>query len=611
MQQGVWHMPVASMPLAAGYLSAMVQADAQLSSEVSVRIENFSGQMTMIEMASRMLRNGTPDIAAFSVFGWNYRSFGEIASTVKLANPNAVVIFGGTHVSNQAERLFHDFPAVDVLINGEGESTFLEVVRAVVRGDPIEGIPGTAVNRGGTVVLGESRPRITDLDSIPSPLLTGAIDITDPVTGEFRYDAALLETNRGCPYKCAFCYWGGAVGERVRSFSRERLRAEVELLSRAKVGTLVLCDANFGMRQEDLEFARIVIEAREKYGYPQRLESSWAKNKSAVFYQIVEELQRADLKSSFTLALQTLDDEVLRSMRRKNMQINDWKHLARWLRSRDLDCYAELIWGSPGETVEGFLEGYDRLACEVHRIAIYPLILIPNTSYHESAADSGLITVRGDGDDFLYVLASRSVTIDQSLEMFQFIFWARLLSENMVLRSTWRFLPALLGMTQSELIKAIANEIDQSSEEVAQRLSEYSRRSAGDADSLADALALAFRSAGFDRVVMAAMEPLVARLPETEREAALDAVRLDLEARPFPGPGGGRHPEARWVERDGATFWEVRQSYAAPVDGHREVTLRFPTGFEAFCSSTNHEITAAYVAEVIDEVEVGSAGRWR
>ena len=97
------------------------------------------------------------------------------------------------------------------------------------------------------------RERVNDLNVIASPFLSAAIELTDG-QGRFRYDVALMETNRGCPYKCSFCYWGGAVGQRVRAFARERLRAELEIFARHKVHTVVLCDANFGMLRGDADF---------------------------------------------------------------------------------------------------------------------------------------------------------------------------------------------------------------------------------------------------------------------------------------------------------------------------------------------------------------------
>jgi radical SAM superfamily enzyme YgiQ (UPF0313 family) len=108
------------------------------------------------------------------------------------------------------------------------------------------------------------RPRIQDLNEIPSPFLTGAIPF-ERETKASPTDVAILETTRGCPYRWAFCYWGRAIGQKVRAFDRARLRQEGELFARRKVATVVLCDANFGMLPAGLEFVEDLIELREQY----------------------------------------------------------------------------------------------------------------------------------------------------------------------------------------------------------------------------------------------------------------------------------------------------------------------------------------------------------
>src|SRR5262245_65441106 len=100
-----------------------------------------------------------------------------------------------------------------------------------------------------------------------------------------------METNRGCPYKCSFCYWGGAVGQRMRSFSRERIAAELDYFAFHGAPTIVLCDSNFGLLESDEEFTEDLIKTRERRGYPRALETSWAKNKSTRFHRIVKLLK--------------------------------------------------------------------------------------------------------------------------------------------------------------------------------------------------------------------------------------------------------------------------------------------------------------------------------
>jgi radical SAM C-methyltransferase len=455
VQQGIWDMPLESMPLAAGYLKATAFTEQRIRDAVDIQILNYRGGVSLTAMANDLIARGTPDILACSVLGWNYRTFGSLAETFKQVNPDGWVVFGGTHVANQAERTFRTFPEVDVVVNGEGEAVFRELLGHYLenRGrHDLSAVDGISYrDLGGEVVTTAPRDRIENLDVIPSPTLSGAIELTNQ-QGRFRYDVALMETNRGCPYKCAFCYWGGAVGQRVRAFSRDRLRQELELFASLKVHTICLCDANFGLLPIDEEFVDDVIEIRARTGYPRALESSWAKNKSKVFYRIVRKMKEAGLRSSFTLALQTLDESTLDLMNRKNMKVNEWEELVAWLNAEGLECYAELIWGAPGETVESFLRGYDRLSHYVSRIAVYPILMLPNTDYTEKRNEYGIVSVRGDHDDFEYVLAHNTMSVADNQGMQRFLFWSRVLADAAVFRHSWPALRVLGGIPQSKVL---------------------------------------------------------------------------------------------------------------------------------------------------------------
>jgi tRNA A37 methylthiotransferase MiaB len=542
IQQGVWDMPKESMPLSAGYLKAAALADEKIRDEMNVRIFNFGGGDSLTTMAETVFSHGVPDVLAFSVFGWNYRAFGALAEAFKQMRPEGWVIFGGTHVAHQAERTFRHFPEVDIIANGEGDLMFPQLLRAYLGDRPvtdlsdIEGI--SYRDEDGSVQTTAEAARIQDLDQIPSPFLSGAIPLTDE-RGEFRYDVALIETNRGCPYRCAFCYWGGAVGQKVRAFSRERLRAELEIFGYHKVHTVVLCDANFGMLRGDLEFVEDVIRTREKFGFPRAVEGSWAKNKSKIFYDIVRLMKQQGMKSSFTLALQTLDDAALSQMHRLNMKLNDWEDLVGWLRKEGLDCYAELIWGAPGETCESFLRGYDMLAKYMTRIAVYPLLLLPNTEYASDKSRFGFTTVRGDQDDFEYVLASNTMTINENLAMKKFILWARTMAEHLVFRHIWAPLRELAEMTQSEVLSNMMQWFETSLDPAATKLAEVAAQVRSRPSAVPEFLRELYSEPSLDDLFSAwwkeQMEP---RLPPDHAEFISEVFRYDCLSRPIYDAAG-------------------------------------------------------------------------
>lgn len=101
VQQGVWDMPLESVPLAAGYLKASAMADETICAATEIEIHNFRGKVTHTEMAFKLFRQEIPDVIAFSVFGWNFSAFSALATVYKRLNPGGLVVFGGTHVSSR------------------------------------------------------------------------------------------------------------------------------------------------------------------------------------------------------------------------------------------------------------------------------------------------------------------------------------------------------------------------------------------------------------------------------------------------------------------------------------------------------------------------------
>jgi hypothetical protein len=515
---------------------------------------------------------------------------------------------------------------VDVVVNTEGEFVFRDLLRAFLasrRPEDLHDILGISFRAdGGEVVTTASPDRIQDLDSIPSPFLTNAIPLTD-AAGDFRYDVALIETNRGCPYRCAFCYWGGAIGQKVRAFSRERLRAELEIFGYHKVHTIVLCDANFGMLPNDLQFMEDVIRTRERFGYPRSVEGSWAKNKSKTFYEIVRRMKSQGMRSSFTLALQTLDQAALEQMQRRNMRLNEWEELVHWLRHEGLDCYAELIWGAPGETKESFLEGYDRLSRYMTRIAVYPLLLLPNTEYTNGRERFGFHTVRGENDDFEYVLAHNTMSIDENLDMKRFILWARSMAEHLVFRHIWVPLRELGGMTQSAAILSMADWFEVSPHPAAVRLAALGRRLLRQPSTVPTFLRELYGEPQLDELFEGWWREAVRpRLPAAHRDFLDEAFRYDLATRPvfdLPSHQPATGPALDVVEIDGELYYRrsgVRLAYDVPkiaAEFHRsrewriepsttELTVFCKVGFHHYYA--NHEEGAYFVGRLAHELHV-------
>ena len=219
------------LPLSAGYLATYALADPDLADAATVEVVLEHCQEPPSSIVAKVLGGGPVDVMAVSCQGWSMPCVDRVIETVKARYPATWVVVGGAHVSHQPQAALVERPAVDVLVNGEGELTFHELIRAYLAVDdgrpPLDDVLGISYRANSEIRTNPDRPRLKDLDRLPSPYLGGVLDTLVDGAG-----TVMFETNRGCPYRCSFCYWGQAVGQRLHRFSRGWLIAEMEHLAR-------------------------------------------------------------------------------------------------------------------------------------------------------------------------------------------------------------------------------------------------------------------------------------------------------------------------------------------------------------------------------------------
>ena len=101
------------------------------------------------------------------------------------------------------------------------------------------------------------------MDVLPSPYLDGVFDHYGAAV-----DAAIVESNRGCPFGCTFCDWGSATNQKVRKFDLQRVKDEIEWIGRHEVRVIWVADANFGIYERDIELAEWICEVKKKSTHP-------------------------------------------------------------------------------------------------------------------------------------------------------------------------------------------------------------------------------------------------------------------------------------------------------------------------------------------------------
>ena len=214
-------------PLVGGYLKAFAMDDPAIRDNWRIDLYSESAQVKASQVIADLVAEA-PDLVAFSVYTWNAGIVRRLLPALQGLLPKQTrFLLGGVEVMNVAPRFVQLDWERTAVCNGEGELTFRDLLRELLQTEPdFEKVAGITFPRDGTWRTTDGQPRIKDLTQLPSPWLTGVFDDSTPE------HVALFETNRGCPFFCEFCYWGGAIGQKVYRQDLERLKAEITSIAK-------------------------------------------------------------------------------------------------------------------------------------------------------------------------------------------------------------------------------------------------------------------------------------------------------------------------------------------------------------------------------------------
>ncbi len=332
-----------------------------------------------------------PFIVAFSCSVWNYEYNKALAKAIKNAYPETIIVFGGHNVLRDFDT-FDDCPEADILIYREGEEAFRRIVIALLENNDLDEIANIAFRAGDEYK--KNKEEAFCMNEYPSPYLNG---IFDGILNDGVSFSAILETNRGCPFKCAFCDWG-TLGSRVRLFPMERIKAELDWIAKNKIEYVYCADGNFGIVDRDEEIAEHIIYLKERTGYPKNFRVCFTKNRTDFVKKICMKFNKYNLDKAQTLSFQSLSPVVLENIGRKNISLGHFRELMNEYSRLGISTSSELILGLPGETKESFTKGLcDLLEYGQHKaIQVYTCDLLPNSEMGspEFVEKFGIETVR-------------------------------------------------------------------------------------------------------------------------------------------------------------------------------------------------------------------------
>lgn len=286
-----------------------------------------------MDVVERLLARA-PKIIGFGVYIWNVATTSEIVAALKRIRPDLIIILGGPEVSYETETQ----PVVqlaDYVITGEADLKFGEICRDLLAG----------VRPGAKIISAE----LPDFNRLKLPY-----DLYDEQ--DVAHRIIYVEASRGCPFTCEFCL--SSLDIPVRQVPLPELLQHLQRLLERGVKQFKFVDRTFNL---NMNVSRAILEFfLERYQpgcffhfemIPDRLPEA--------LRELIKRFPRGALQ--FEVGIQTFTPEVEALIQRRQHHGRLEDNLRFLRRETGVHIHADLIAGLPGETLESFGEGFDRL----------------------------------------------------------------------------------------------------------------------------------------------------------------------------------------------------------------------------------------------------------
>ncbi|WP_214000252.1 radical SAM protein [Arsukibacterium sp.] len=454
------------LPLALGVLfSALQHYQNGILLERFVLIPiNF---LTPNDLLNGPYRQFGPGVWLFSNYMWSVDLNLQISQAVKQHNSNNLTIHGGPSTPDYPQAC-KDFMrinlSVDIAVHGEGEVAIAEIFETIsknIAGVPVfdefalASVTGISFRNklSEGIVHTAGRTRMKEVDMIPSPYLSGYFDGYGG-----RVEAAIIETNRGCPYGCTFCDWGSATNQKVRKFDMERVKQEIDWIGQNNIKVMWIADANFGLYERDIDIARHIVAVKQQFGYPHEVVVNYTKNSTLKLVEIIKIFTEGGIISQGIISIQTTDEGTLDVINRKNIRTERYDELTQIFDDLKLPLSTDLMIGLPGITVAAFDNDLQRYIDMDVSVKAYPTQLLPNSPM----ADPAYIEkyqIKVDAHNFL--IASFSYT-EQDLAHMKAMYQMYVMADGYsLLRYVMRFLQWEHNITAITFLRDILQQVNE------------------------------------------------------------------------------------------------------------------------------------------------------
>jgi radical SAM superfamily enzyme YgiQ (UPF0313 family) len=358
----------ANIPLASAFLKLHAK---RLGLERHFEIELFPVELVNSLGDQGLLRailEYRPDVVGFTCYVWNIERTLWLAEQIKKTLPQTKILVGGPEITADNHWVLEN-PSIDHAVFGEGETAFTELLHRFRE----SGLSLDSSHR-----TSHSQTLLDPLDLVSSPYTAGVLNAVPGKT-------MLIETVRGCRFRCKYCYYSKRNAQ-LRYLSYGAIEKSLRHALECGASEVYLLDPTINQRPDFVEFLELLarINADRRFTFSGELRAEGIDRQSA-------KLLRAANFAELEIGLQSVEPLAARMMGRP-IDLEKWEHGVRALMAEGIRVRLDLILGLPGDTIDSVRRGLDFLAKfrPDAEFQIFNLSILPGTDFRREATALGL-----------------------------------------------------------------------------------------------------------------------------------------------------------------------------------------------------------------------------
>ncbi|MCL2359066.1 cobalamin-dependent protein [Candidatus Bathycorpusculum sp.] len=324
------------IPLGLGYLAAVAERAGH-----QVKIIDCQAEKLTYDTFQERITQTPSDFIGVTATTLLYKSAMQILTLAKQAQPSAITAAGGSHGTFWDENTLKEYPAVDLIVRGEGEETLVDLAEKLENHHNLADVLGITYREGDKIRRNPDRPYIKDLDSIPFPA-----HHLMPLDN-LKHNGKLLiplVSSRGCVYWCDFCSTVRMFGRGYRMRSAKNVVDEMQFVHQTYgVDQVTFYDDAFSVDRE-----RVLQICKELHNRNLKLIWDCGTRVDMVDRELLKTMKDAGCIAVW-MGVESGSEAVLSAMN-KSIKLEQTRQAYKTAHEVGLMTIANVVLGFPGET---------------------------------------------------------------------------------------------------------------------------------------------------------------------------------------------------------------------------------------------------------------------